>query len=57
VNQAQRQLVWSGALAAALLGIAAARELSRPGLNCKDTIEGFVDTRGRWVTVKSRVCG
>ena len=56
MNRAQRQLVWSGAVVAALLGVAAARELSKPGLNCKDELEGFVDRRGRWVSTKSRVC-
>jgi hypothetical protein len=56
MNRAQQQLVWSGAVAAALFGIAAARELSKPGLNCKDQVEGFVDRRGRWVMVKSQDC-
>ena len=56
MNQAQRQLVWSGAIAAALLGVAAAREIRKHGFNCKDQIEGFVDPRGRWVMVKSRAC-
>jgi hypothetical protein len=41
---------------AALLGVAAAKELSKPGLNCKEEVEGFVDRRGRWVMVKSHVC-
>ncbi len=56
MNRAQQQLVWSGAVVAALLGIAAAKELSKPGFNCKDQLEGFVDRRGRWVMTKSRVC-
>jgi hypothetical protein len=56
MNHAQRQLVWSGAVAAALLGVAATKELSKPGLNCKDQLEGFVDRRGRWVMVKSQIC-
>jgi hypothetical protein len=56
VNQAQRRLVWSGAVVAALLGVAAARELSKPGLNCKDQLESFVDRRGRRVMVKLQLC-
>ena len=56
VNKAQRQLVWAGALVAGLLGAAAVRELQKPGLNCRDDLQGYVDGRGRWVTVKSRVC-
>ena len=56
MNRAQQQLVWSGAVVAALLGVAAAKELGKPGLNCKDNLVGWVDGRGRWVQAKSRVC-
>ena len=56
MNRAQRQLVWSGALAAGLLGAAAVNEVSKPGLNCKEDVVGWVDGRGRWVTAKSRSC-
>lgn len=56
MNHAQKQVVWSGAIVAVLLGIAAAKELSKPGLNCKDQLEGFVDRRGRWVMTKTKVC-
>ncbi len=56
MNRAQEQLVWGGVLVAGLLGVAAVREASNPGLHCKDEIYGFVDRRGRWVSVKSRVC-
>ena len=56
MNRAQQQLVWSGAVVAALLATAAAKELSKSGLNCKDDIQGFVDRRGRWVMVKEQIC-
>lgn len=56
MNQAQRQLVWSSAIAAALIGVAAAKELSKPGLNCKGEIYNFIDRRGRSVMAKSKVC-
>jgi len=56
VNQAQQRLIWAGALVAGLLGAATLREASKPGLNCKDELYGYVDRRGRWVSVKSRVC-
>jgi hypothetical protein len=56
MNQAQRQLVWSGAVAAALLGVAAAKELSKPGFNCKAEIYGFIDRRGRSVIAKAQDC-
>jgi hypothetical protein len=56
MNHAQRQLVGAGAVIAALLGLAAARELGKQGLNCKDRLEGWVDGRGRWVQAKSRIC-
>ena len=56
MNRAQQQLVWSGAVFFALLGVAAARELGKPGVNCKDDIVGWIDGRGRWVQAKSRHC-
>ena len=56
MNRAQQQLVWSGAVAVALLGVAAVKELSKHGLNCKDDVIGFVDGRGRWVQAKSKIC-
>jgi hypothetical protein len=56
MNQVQRQLVWSGAIVAALLGAAAARELSKPGLNCKDQLETFTGRDGRRLMVKARAC-
>ena len=56
MNHAQKQLVWSGAIIAALLGLAGVNHLSKPGLRCKDTLEGYIDRRGRWVSVKSRSC-
>jgi hypothetical protein len=56
MNRAQQKLVGAGAVVAALLAVAAAKELSKPGLNCKDDIQGFVDRRGRWVMVKAQVC-
>ena len=56
MNRAQQKLVGAGAVVAALLGVAAFRELSKPGLNCRDEIQGFVDRRGRWVMVKAQVC-
>lgn len=56
MNGAQQRLVGAGALAAALLGFAAARELGRPGLDCRDDLVGWVDGRGRWVQAKTRVC-
>ena len=56
MNRAQQQLVWSGAVVAALLGVAAAKELGKQGLNCKDELHGWIDGRGRWVQAKSTVC-
>ena len=56
MNHAQRQLVWSGAIVAALLALAAVSSSTKPGLNCKDELEGYIDRRGRWVSIKSRVC-
>ena len=56
MNRAQQQLVWGGALVAGLLGIAAVGEVRKAGLNCKDELYGFIDRRGRWVQVKSRIC-
>jgi hypothetical protein len=56
MNRAQQKLVGAGAVVAALLGVAAVRELSKPGLNCRDDIHGFVDRSGRWVMVKAQVC-
>ena len=56
MNRAQRQVVWSGAVFALLLGFLAVRELSKPGLTCKDDIVGWVDSRGRWVQAKMRNC-
>jgi len=56
MNRAQQQLVGAGAVVAALLGVAAVRELGKPGLNCKEQLVGWVDGRGRWVQAKSRVC-
>ena len=56
MNRAQQRLVGAGAVVAALLGFAAAKELSRTGANCKEDLVGWVDGRGRWVQAKSRVC-
>jgi|GEM_PF-5149021 len=56
MNRAQQKLVGAGAVAAALLGLAAAKEIGKPGLKCKDDVVGWVDGRGRWVQAKSRVC-
>ena len=56
MNRAQQQLVWSGAAFALMLGILAANELAKPGVSCKDKLEGWVDGRGRWVQAKSRIC-
>ena len=56
MNRAQQRLVGAGAVVAALLGFAAAKELSRTGTNCKEDFVGWVDGRGRWVQAKSRVC-
>ena len=56
MNRAQQQLVWSGAVVAALLGVAAAKELGKPGLNCKEDLVGWVDGRGRWVQAKAHDC-
>jgi hypothetical protein len=56
MNRAQQQLVWSGAVVAALLGVAAAKELGKRGLSCKEDLVGWVDGRGRWVQAKSKVC-
>lgn len=56
MNRAQQKLVGAGAMVAALLGFAAARELGKQGLNCKEDLIGWIDGRGRWVQAKSRVC-
>ena len=56
MNHAQKQVVWSGAIVAALLGAAAARELSKPGSNCRDDVRSYVDHRGRVIHAKSIVC-
>ncbi len=56
MNRAQQMLVGGGAVVAGLLGLAAAKQLDQPGLNCKDEIVGFEDRRGRWVMAKSRTC-
>ena len=56
MNRAQQQLVWSGAAFALMLGILAANELAKPGVSCKEKLEGWVDGRGRWVQAKSRIC-
>jgi hypothetical protein len=55
MNHAQKQLVLSGAAVAAILGLAAVQEISKSGLNCKEEIKSF-ERRGRWVTMKSRIC-
>jgi hypothetical protein len=56
MNRAQQQLVWSGAVVMALLGIAAAKELNKPGLHCKQDVIAWVDGRGRWVQAKAQDC-
>ena len=56
MNRAQQQLVWSGAVFMALLGIAAAKEATKPGLHCRQDVVGWVDGRGRWVQAKSGQC-
>lgn len=56
MNRAQRQLVWSGAVVAALLAVEAAKVLSKPGAGCRNEIHSFVDARGRFVQAKSLVC-
>ena len=56
MNHAQKQVVWSGAIVAALLGIAAARELNKPGANCRDKVHSYTDGRGRIIHAKSTVC-
>ncbi len=56
MNHAQRQLVWSGAIVAALLTLAGVSNRPKPGLKCTDEFEGYIDRRGRWVSTKSRVC-
>lgn len=56
MNKAQQKLVCAGAIVAALLGYAAIKELSQPGVKCRDEIRSFADRRDRWVTIKSRVC-
>ena len=56
MNRAQQQLVWSGAVAAALFGLAAAREIGKPGLHCPSHLVGWVDGRGRWVQAKAQDC-
>jgi hypothetical protein len=56
MNRAQQKLVGAGAVVAALLGVAAARELAKPGPNCRDDLQRYVDGRGRSVTFKERIC-
>ena len=57
MNRAQQKLVGAGAVVAALLGVAAAKELGKQsGLNCKEDLVGWVDGRGRWVQARSQVC-
>jgi hypothetical protein len=56
MNRAQQQLVWSGAIFMALLAGAAAKEIGRQGLNCKEDLVGWVDGRGRWVEAKTQRC-
>ncbi len=56
MNRAQQQLVWSGAVAAAVFGLAAAREIGKPGLHCPSHLVGWVDGRGRWVQAKAQDC-
>ena len=55
MNHAQKQVVWSGAIIATLLGIAAIKELSEPGANCRDEVRAFAH-RGRWIQAKAKVC-
>ena len=55
MNRAQQQVVWSGAVVAALLGLAAAQELSKPN-DCKDELVRWVDGGGRTTTSKIRNC-
>ena len=40
----------------ALLGVAAAKEATKPGLHCKQDVVGWVDGRGRWVQANSGKC-
>jgi hypothetical protein len=56
MNKAQQQLVWSGAVFMTLLGVAAAKELTKPGLDCKHHLVGWIDGRGRWVQAKVDDC-
>ena len=56
MNRAQQRLVCGGAILAAVLGYAAVRETSKPGLNCKDEIHAFSDRPDRRVTFKTRRC-
>ena len=56
MNHAQKQVVWSGAIVAAVLGAAAVRELSKPGANCRDEVRSYVDHRGRVIHAKSTNC-
>ena len=56
MNRAQQKLVGAGAVVAALLGAAAVRELTKPGLNCKNDIIEWIDGRGRYVQAKTQVC-
>ena len=55
MNKAQRQVVWSGAAIAAVLGLAAAQELSRAD-KCTDQLVRWVDGGGRATTSKIRNC-
>lgn len=56
MNRAQQKLVGAGAVVAALLGAAAVRELTKPGLNCHDEIQSYVNRRGGFVQAKTQVC-
>lgn len=56
MNRAQQKLVGAGAVIAALLGLAAAKELSKPGLSCRNDIIGWIDGRGRYVQAKTQHC-
>ena len=56
MNRAQRQLVWSSAIVAALLGITVAREFAKP-TNCRDELIRWADGTSRVKFIKSRICG
>lgn len=55
MSPAQRQLVWSGGIVAALLAVAAFRELGKPD-NCREQLVRWVDGGGSTVTSKARFC-